>query len=484
MLKDLKVLLPNRGVIAASIIKTCREMEIPVVIAHSEQDKEAYCIKYADESICIGKEETNKLSPYMNVEAIIEAGRKMDCNLIHLGTGYLSENHKAVKQFEENGLKHIGAIADQMELASDKVRVIQLALKLGIPVKPGSHKVLENVEEAVKIAQEIGYPVMLKPNNGGGGRGIKKVYDEKSLRENFEGTKSAAKKYFDSEDLYLEKYYRDIYHVEAQMAAGQNSVGKYCVRLLDLRNCTLQRNNQKILEETPPLILTEDQIKKINEWAISIVKRTGYVGVCTVEFVINCEDNQIYLSEINVRIQVEHGPTEMLHRFDLIKAQIKIATGQETTLFARSLIPNGHAMECRIMAEGIDGFLGNFKASEGRTIEKFIPPGGNGIRVDSGVNVGFTLSDFYDSLIANVIVWGKNREESVRRMIFALQRFEIEGIETNIPFHLKVLSNNDFRQGNYNSGLVEKIFEIEKRNQQIEKRNRQLAKIEKDSYQE
>jgi len=372
----------------------------------------------------------------------------------------LSENPEAVRAFERAGIKNIGATSDQIEIASDKIKTIHLAKRLGIPVIPGSHRELTSIDDAKKIAEKIGYPVMLKPKRGGGGRGIKKFANSEELtKDSFEKVKADAKKYFRDDSIYMEVFFDKIRHIEVQIMGGCDEKGIYHAKPLGARNCTIQRNHQKVIEEASPLLLSKDKLSQIENYAVSLINQIGIIGLCTVEFVVNMADGRFYFIEINARVQVEKRPTEMIFGIDLIKIQFDLIRGSSINLVQKHIPePNGYAIEFRINAERWKKEEKCFMSSV-NTVTRFSPPSGDGIIVDTGVRNGITINHHYDNLIALLTVKDKSREECLQKAREALLQFEVEGIDTNIPFHLCVLENKKFINGNYDSDLVSEVME-------------------------
>jgi len=451
----------NRGVSAKVIAESLKKITgVSVIVAYTEEDAGlSYLHDLADETFYLGSENDNALL-YMNVDKLIEAAYEKRCKFVHLGTGMLSENHEAVRTFEKAGIKNIGATSDQIEIASDKIKTILLAKRLGIPVKPGSHSELISIEDAKEIAKKIGYPVMLKPIRGGGGRGIKKFTSfEELTKDAFEKIKADAKKYFRNDSIYMEVFFDKIRHIEVQIMGGCDENGVYHAKPLGVRNCTIQRNHQKIIEEASPLLLSKDKLSQIENYAVSLINQIGIIGLCTVEFVVDIADGKFYFSEVNARIQVEKRPTEMIFGIDLVKIQFDLIRGSPLNLVREHIPePNGYAIEFRINAEGWKKEEKCFMSSVD-TVTRFSPPTGDEIKVDTGIRNGITINHHYDNLIALLTVKGGSREECLKKAREALLQFEVEGIDTNIPFHLCVLDNKKFISGNYDSDLVNEIME-------------------------
>lgn len=451
----------NRGVSAKVTAESLKKIKgASIIIAHTEEDVGlSYLLDLADETFNLGSESENGLL-YMNVNKLIEAAHKKKCNFVHLGTGMLSENHEAVRAFEKAGIKNIGAASAQIEIASDKIKTVNLAKRLGIPVKPGSYRELTNLEDAKGVAEKIGYPVMLKPKRGGGGRGIKKFKSSEELTNDaFEKIKADAKKYFRDDSLYMEAYFEKIRHIEVQIIGGLDENGIYHAKPLGARNCTIQRNHQKIIEEASPFLLSKERLSQVENYAVSLINQIGIIGTCTVEFVVNMADGRVYFSEINARIQVEKRPTEMIFGIDLIRIQFDLINGSSINFVHEHIPkPNGYAIEFRINAERWEKEKKCFLSSVD-TVKRFSPPTGDGIIVDTGIRNGTNINHYYDNLIALLTVKDCSREKCLKKAREALLQFRVEGIDTNIPFHLCILENKNFSSGNYDSNLVGEVME-------------------------
>ena len=444
-----KVLIANRGEIAVRIIRACREMGIRTVAIYSEADKNALHVQLADESICVGPAPSNK--SYLNVKAILEAACLTGADSIHPGFGFLSENSNFAKICQETGIKFIGPDYKLIELLGDKSKAKETMKRAGVPVVPGSDGLIYSKEQAVNLAEQIKYPVILKASAGGGGRGIRIAYSEEELEKEYDIVKQEAKVSFNDDSLYLEKFVENPRHVEIQILADEHGNGIH----LGERDCSVQRRNQKVLEETPSGILDEDTRKKMGEVAVKAVKEIGYSNAGTIEFLVD-KNKDFYFMEMNTRIQVEHPVTEMVTGVDIIKEQIKVAGGEELTYKQEDIKFEGHSMEVRINAENPDK---NFMPSPG-TITGLHIPGGNGVRVDTAIYSGYTVPPTYDSMLAKLIVYGKNREESIAKMKSAIAEFVVEGITTNIDFLLKILENENFKKNNYDTSFIKKEFNM------------------------
>ena len=444
-----KVLIANRGEIAVRIIRACREMGVRTVAIYSEADKNALHVQLADEAICVGPAPSNK--SYLNVKAILEAACLTGADSIHPGFGFLSENPNFAKICQETGIKFIGPDYKLIELLGNKSRAKETMKRAGVPVVPGSDGLIYSKEQAVNLAEQFKYPVMLKASAGGGGRGIRVAYSKEELEKEYDIVKQEAKVAFNDDSLYLEKFVENPRHVEIQILADEHG---NCIHLGE-RDCSVQRRNQKVLEETPSGILDEETRKKMGEVAVKAVKEIGYSNAGTIEFLVD-KNKDFYFMEMNTRVQVEHPVTEMVTGVDIIKEQIKIASGEELTYKQEDIKFEGHSMEVRINAENPDK---NFMPCPG-TITGLHVPGGNGIRVDTAIYSGYTVPPTYDSMLAKLIVHGKNREESIAKMKSAVAEFVVEGITTNIDFLLKILENENFKTNNYDTSFIKKEFNM------------------------
>ena len=442
-----KVLIANRGEIAVRIIRACREMGIRTVAIYSEADKTALHVSLADEAICVGPAPSNK--SYLNMKAILEAACLTGADSIHPGFGFLSENSTFAKICEDMGIKFIGPNYKLIELLGNKSKAKETMKKAGVPVVPGSEGLIKSKEEAVSLAEEIKYPVMLKASAGGGGRGIRVAYNKDQLEKEYDLVKQEAKVSFNDDSLYLEKFVENPRHVEIQVLADEHG---NCVHLGE-RDCSVQRRNQKVLEETPSSILDDKTRKKMGEVAVNAVKEIGYTNAGTIEFLVD-KNKDFYFMEMNTRVQVEHPVTEMVTGIDIIKEQIKIASGETLSFKQKDITFTGHSMEVRINAEDPDK---NFMPSPG-TITDLHLPGGNGVRVDTAIYPGYSIPPTYDSMIAKIIVHGKDRNESIAKMKSSIAELVVEGIKTNADFILKILEDEDFKNNNYDTSFISKKF--------------------------
>ena len=440
-----KVLIANRGEIAVRVIRACREMGIKTVAVYSEADKDALHTQLADEAICIGPARSK--DSYLNMGNIISAAVLTGAQAIHPGFGFLSENAMFASMCEECNIKFIGPDAETIDMMGNKAKAREVMRKADVPVVPGCEGTIDSLEEAINESKNIGYPLMIKAAAGGGGKGIRIVYSEDELEMSYNAAKSEAKVNFNDDTVYMEKFIEEPKHIEIQILA--DDYGN--VVHLGERDCSLQRRNQKVLEEAPSLILTEDLRKIMGENAVRAAKAVNYKGVGTIEFLVDKHRN-FYFMEMNTRIQVEHPVTELVTGIDLVKEQIRVANGEELSVNQEDIKIEGHAIECRINAENPDM---NFAPSPGR-VEILIVPGGNGVRVDSAVYQGYKIPPYYDSMISKLIVHGSTRAEAISKMKRALCEYEIRGIDTNIDFQLKILNNENYIKGNFDTGFIEK----------------------------
>ncbi|MFN3739459.1 MAG: acetyl-CoA carboxylase biotin carboxylase subunit [Thermodesulfovibrionales bacterium] len=440
-----KILIANRGEIALRIIRACRELGIKTVAVYSEADKESLHVRLADEAICIGP--ANPQQSYLNIPAILSAAEITDAEAIHPGYGFLSENPHFAEACITSGITFIGPTPDNIRIGGDKAKARTILKRKGIPVVPGSDGPINSEEMADKVVKRIGFPVIIKASAGGGGKGMRIVREESEFEQAFHMAQREAFAAFGNGELYIEKYISSIRHIEVQILADS----KGNVIHLGERECSIQRRHQKLLEEAPSPALTEKQRKKIGEFAVRAARAIKYRNTGTFEFIVDGEGN-VYFIEINTRIQVEHPVTELITGIDIIKEQIKIAAGYELGLRQSDIKINGWAIECRINAEDPERFI----PSPGK-ITFLSLPGGPGVRVDTAIYPGYTVPPYYDSLIAKLIVHGKNRQEAIKRMARALDEFIIDGVKTTIPFHKKLLNNPQFIEGQYSTSFVEEM---------------------------
>lgn len=444
-----KVLIANRGEIAVRIIRTCKELGIQTVAIYSEADKDAMHTQLADEAICVGKPKSK--DSYLNESNIISAAVITKCNAIHPGFGFLSENAEFASICEECNIKFIGPSSKTISIMGDKARAREIMKNADVPVIPGSNGIVKSIEEAYIEAKEIGYPVMIKAALGGGGKGIRIVHKEDELENAYFTAKSEAKVNFGDDTIYIEKFIENPRHIEFQILGDEHGN----IIHLGERDCTIQRRNQKVLEEAPSSILSDDLRIEMGRAAINAAKAVNYFNAGTIEFLVDKYSN-FYFMEMNTRIQVEHPITEMITSIDIVKEQIKIASGECLSFSQDEVEIKGHAIECRINAENPrKGFI-----PSPRKIEFLNLPGGNGIRVDTAVYSGYTIPPTYDSMIAKLIAYGKSREEAINKMLRALDEFVIEGIDNNIDFQIDILNNEKFRLGDFDTSFISKEYNL------------------------
>ena len=437
-----KILIANRGEIAMRILRTCKEMGIKTVAVYSTADKDSLHVRFADEAVCIGPPVSK--DSYLKISNIIAAAEITNADAIHPGYGFLSENANFSRICEKNGIKFIGATPEQIEKMGDKATAKSTMKKAGVPCVPGSDGLVPNYETAAKLAEEIGYPVMIKATAGGGGKGMRAVWKAENLRDLWDSAVQEATAAFGNGGMYMEKLIEEPRHIEIQIAGDQ--YGNACH--LSERDCSVQRRNQKLTEETPSPFMTEELREKMGEAAVKAAEYIGYEGVGTIEFLVDKHRN-FYFMEMNTRIQVEHPITEQVVDFDLIREQILLAAGQPIS--GKNYYPKLHSIECRINAE--DPF-NDFRPSPGKITELNIP-GGHGVRVDTHVYKGYTIPSNYDSMIAKIITTAQTREEAIAKMKRALEEFYIAGIKTTIPFHRQLMEHPDYLAGNYTTKFME-----------------------------
>jgi acetyl-CoA carboxylase, biotin carboxylase subunit len=439
-----KILIANRGEIALRVIRTCREMGIKTVAVYSTADKESLHVKFADEAVCIGPPPSRE--SYLNIPNIIAAAEITNADAIHPGYGFLSENSKFSRICAEHKIKFIGATPDQIDAMGDKSNAKDTMKRAGVPCVPGSDGLLSGIEEAKKLAVDIGYPVIIKATAGGGGKGMRIIWKEEEMEAQYNSATTEAEAAFGNGAMYMEKYIEEPRHIEIQIAGDQ--YGKACH--LSERDCSIQRRHQKLVEETPSPFMTPELRDKMGEAAIQAALAVNYEGVGTVEFLVDKHRN-FYFMEMNTRIQVEHPVTEEVIDYDLIREQILIASG--VPISGKNYYPQLHAIECRINAE--DPF-NNFRPNPGK-ITTLHTPGGHGVRVDSHIYAGYVIPPNYDSMIAKLITMAQTREEAISKMHRALSEFVVEGIKTTIPFHLKLMKDENFIKGNYTTKFLETV---------------------------
>ncbi|MCZ2100963.1 MAG: acetyl-CoA carboxylase biotin carboxylase subunit [Chitinophagales bacterium] len=436
-----KILIANRGEIALRIIRTCKEMGIKTVAIYSKADSDSLHVRFADEAVCIGPAPSSE--SYLNIPRIMAAVEITNADAVHPGYGFLAENAAFAEICNQSGVKFIGPTADMIRKMGDKVTAKETMIKAGVPVVPGSDGLLKDVKQGIKIANQIGYPVILKATAGGGGKGMRIVNEDSEFEHAWESAKKEAKASFSNDGIYVEKYVVEPRHIEFQIVGDQ--FGNVCH--LSERDCSIQRRHQKLVEESPSPFMTDELREKMGEAAIKAGKSINYEGVGTVEFLVDKFRN-FYFMEMNTRIQVEHPVTEEVIDHDLIKEQIKVAAG--APISGKNYYPKLFAMECRINAEDV---FNDFRPSPGK-IDSFHSPKGHGVRVDTHVYAGYTVSPYYDSMISKLICKAQTREECIKKMQRALDEFIIEGIKTTVPFHQALMKDENFRKGNFDTGFM------------------------------
>jgi acetyl-CoA carboxylase biotin carboxylase subunit len=437
-----KILIANRGEIALRVIRTCREMGIKTVAVYSTADKDSLHVRFADEAVCIGKAQSS--DSYLNIPHIMAAAEITNADAIHPGYGFLAENAAFAEICSKYNIKFIGPTPEMIRRMGDKMSAKETMIAAGVPCIPGSDGLLESLDQAKSLAAEMGYPVILKATAGGGGKGMRVVWEEAELEKAYNTAKSEAGAAFGNDGIYMEKFVEEPRHIEIQIAGDQ--FGTVCH--LSERDCSIQRRHQKLVEESPSPFMTPELRQKMGEAAIKAAAAINYESVGTIEFLVDKHRN-FYFMEMNTRIQVEHGVTEEVISYDLIKEQIKIAAG--VPISGRNYEPVMHAIECRINAE--DPY-NDFRPCPG-TITVLHTPGGHGVRVDSHIYAGYTIPPYYDSMIAKIIAVAQTREEAINTMERALSEYVIEGIKTTIPFHQQLMRNEDFRKGNFTTKFIE-----------------------------
>ncbi len=444
-----KILVANRGEIAVRVIRACREMGIQTVAVYSEIDRHALHVDLADEAVCIGPARAR--DSYLNAENIISATVLTGAEAIHPGFGFLAENSKFAEMCKECNIVFIGPDSEVIEMMGNKSKARQLMKEAGVPIVPGVNGILKDLEHATSAAGDIGYPIILKASAGGGGKGIRIVYDEEELKKAFETAKTEAKAAFNDDSMYMEKYLIAPRHIEFQILADNYG----SIIHLGERDCSVQRRNQKVIEEAPSNILSDELRKKMGDAAVQAAVAVGYRNAGTVEFLVD-KNNNYYFMEMNTRIQVEHPVTELVTGVDLVQEQIRIAAGEKLTISQEEVTIKGHAIECRINAENPSK---GFRPSPGK-VDIQLWPGGSGVRLDSALYNGYEIPPNYDSMIAKLICYGRNRDEALHKMRRALDEFIIEGIDTNIEFIFDILSHDKFISGEFDTSFIKNEFNI------------------------
>ena len=448
-----KILIANRGEIALRIIRACRELGIKTVAVYSIADADSLPVREADEAVCIGPAQAS--ASYLMIDRILSVAAICDVDAIHPGYGFLAENAYFAEACRSHNIAFIGPTAEAMRSLGDKAVARETMVKAGVPVTPGSDGLIETEAEAIAMAKKLGYPVIVKATAGGGGRGMRIAHDEASLIQGFHAAHTEAENAFGDGSLYMEKYIINPRHIEFQILADEHGN----VVHLGERDCSVQRRNQKLIEESPSPALSSELRARMGEAAVKAAKAAGYTNAGTIEFLLT-GDNEFYFMEMNTRVQVEHPVTEELTGVDIVKEQIRIAAGEKLSMTQDDIKFNGHVIECRINAENPDT---HFTPCPGE-VKLLVPAGGIGVRVDTHVYSGYRIPPYYDSMIAKLIVKAQDREQAIIRCRRALDEFIVEGIKTTIPFSQKIVNNKDFVEGNYNTGFVERTFFSEDKN--------------------
>lgn len=442
------VLIANRGEIALRVIRACKELGIKSILAYSEGDKDSLGVKEADQAVCIGP--ANAAKSYNSPELIVSAAMAFKADAIHPGYGFLSEKSNFVKMVEDEGIGFVGPSSEHIRRMGDKIEAKKIAQAAGVPTVPGSDGVVTEFDEALAVAKETGFPLLIKAAAGGGGRGMRVVESEDTLERDLNEIMNEAQSAFNDSSVYIERYLTDIRHIEIQVLAdGENAIA------LGERDCTSQRRNQKLIEEGPSPAIDEELRAGLQEAAINLCKEVGYKNAGTVEFVFDNIERKYYFIEMNTRIQVEHPVTEMITGVDLIKEQLRIASGQKLRLTQDDIQIRGHAIECRINAEDPNE---NFAPRPGK-IEHYRAPGGFGVRMDTHIETGYTIPPFYDSMVGKLICWAETRDECIDRTLRALDELKVDGVVTTGPFQAMLLNSEQFRSGDINTGYVAKMLE-------------------------
>ena len=441
-----KILIANRGEIAVRIIRACRNLGIRSVAVYSKEDAKSLHVQLADQRICIG--EGPARNSYLNMDRIIAAAENMGADAIHPGFGFLSENSEFVRKCKENGITFIGPDADVIDKMGNKSHARKTMMDAGVPVVPGTKEPVYDAETGKKLAEEIGYPVMIKASSGGGGKGMRVAANEDEFEFQFNMAQRESANAFGDDTMYIERFVENPRHVEIQIMADSHGN----VVALGERDCSVQRNHQKLIEESPSPAIDEEIRRKMNEYAVLAAKTVGYTNAGTIEFIVDPKGN-FYFMEMNTRIQVEHPVTEWVTGVDLVKEQIRIASGQKLSYTQEDIRLTGHAIECRINAENPEK---GFRPSPGTITDMYLP-GGKGIRIDSAIYSGYTIPPYYDSMVAKLIVWAKNRQEAIRKMQSALGEVIIEGIDTNVDYQYGIVNHPDYIEGNIDIEFIERL---------------------------
>ena len=441
------VLIANRGEIALRILRACRELQIEAIVAHSEADRDSLPVRLADRAVCIGP--APSAQSYLNVDALVGTAVAYGIDAIHPGYGFLAEKPAFAERCARQGVIFVGPTAEMIGLMGDKIEARRAASNAGVPITPGSAGAVQDRAEALRIAREIGFPVLLKASAGGGGRGMRVVERVEDLERMLTEAMAEAASAFGDSSLYIERYLTNVRHIEVQVLGD----GKDVIHLGE-RDCSTQRRNQKLVEEAPSPAIDPATRERICAAAVALCKRIGYASAGTVEFIFDRDAGEFYFMEMNTRIQVEHPVTEMITGVDLVKEQLRIAAGEPLSLRQADIRARGHAIECRINAED---HRSGFAPSPGKIL-RYTPPGGPGVRVDSHLEVGYVVPPYYDSLLAKIICWGRDRAEALQRMRRALAEIQIDGVKTTIPFHAELLEHERFVAGDVNTRFVHDVL--------------------------